>query len=78
MNRPLPEQFRLPHPERLDPARADFAGIIEDHETAMAAGQEGYQDARTGYLVFTAQALWERGYCCDSGCRHCPYIARPG
>ena len=20
--------------------------------------------------------LWERGECCDSGCRHCPYLAR--
>ncbi|QHS53368.1 DUF5522 domain-containing protein [Edaphobacter sp. 12200R-103] len=25
------------------------------------------------YLVFTAQYLRKRGYCCNSGCRHCPY-----
>jgi iron complex transport system substrate-binding protein len=24
-------------------------------------------------LVFTADYLRRRGYCCDSGCRHCPY-----
>ena len=24
-------------------------------------------------LVFTAQFLLRRGYCCESGCRHCPY-----
>ncbi len=26
-----------------------------------------------GLMVFTAQYLRERGYCCTSGCRHCPY-----
>ena len=26
-----------------------------------------------GLFVFTAEYLRERGYCCNSGCRHCPY-----
>ena len=26
-----------------------------------------------GLLVFKAQYLRDRGYCCTSGCRHCPY-----
>lgn len=26
-----------------------------------------------GLFVFTAKYLRERGYCCESGCRHCPY-----
>ena len=25
------------------------------------------------YVVFTEKFLRERGYCCESGCRHCPY-----
>jgi hypothetical protein len=25
------------------------------------------------YIVFTEKFLRERGYCCESGCRHCPY-----
>jgi hypothetical protein len=25
------------------------------------------------YMVFTEKFLRERGYCCESGCRHCPY-----
>ncbi len=25
------------------------------------------------YLVFTAAYHLKRGYCCGSGCRHCPY-----
>lgn len=27
------------------------------------------------YLVFTAAYHLKRGYCCGSGCRHCPYGA---
>ena len=26
-----------------------------------------------GRWVFTAHFLAQRGYCCESGCRHCPY-----
>jgi Family of unknown function (DUF5522) len=26
-----------------------------------------------GFFVFTAHYLRNRGYCCESGCRHCPY-----
>jgi hypothetical protein len=24
-------------------------------------------------MVFTARFLLRRGFCCESGCRHCPY-----
>lgn len=26
-----------------------------------------------GYKVFTERYHLKRGYCCKSGCRHCPY-----
>jgi hypothetical protein len=26
-----------------------------------------------GFVVFTAKYLLKRGFCCRSGCRHCPY-----
>ncbi len=26
-----------------------------------------------GFIVFTETFLRKRGYCCKSGCRHCPY-----
>ncbi len=26
-----------------------------------------------GFMVFTEKYHLERGYCCKSGCRHCPY-----
>ena len=45
------------------------------HDGAVAAGRPHYTDPETGYLVFTAVFLASRGYCCGSGCRHCPYPA---
>jgi hypothetical protein len=27
-----------------------------------------------GLLVYTAAFHLERGFCCGSGCRHCPFI----
>jgi hypothetical protein len=27
-------------------------------------------------MVFTGSYLQRRGYCCNSGCRHCPYETR--
>ena len=38
-----------------------------------AAGEPGYADPDTGLFVFTSAYHLERGTCCDSGCRHCPY-----
>ncbi|MCC6400484.1 MAG: hypothetical protein IT227_06950 [Flavobacteriales bacterium] len=32
-----------------------------------------YYFTEEGYLVFTEQYHRKRGYCCQSGCRHCPY-----
>ncbi len=26
-----------------------------------------------GLVVFTAEYLLQRGYCCGNGCKHCPY-----
>ena len=37
---------------------------------------EGVDFYREGaYVVFTARYHLRRGYCCESGCRHCPYGA---
>jgi hypothetical protein len=29
------------------------------------------------YMVFTAAYHLKRGFCCQSGCRHCPYGRSP-
>ncbi|HEY5244622.1 MAG TPA: DUF5522 domain-containing protein [Acidimicrobiales bacterium] len=59
----------------VDPATAATAeaAIQAAHDAAVAAGRVLYADPATGYFVFTAPALAARGYCCGSGCRHCPY-----
>jgi len=43
------------------------------HTAAVREGRQTYVDPETGYKVFTEVAHLERGYCCGSGCRHCPY-----
>lgn len=48
----------------------DFATV---HRRAVERGQVNYQDPATGYSVFTELYMLGRGWCCGSGCRHCPY-----
>lgn len=43
---------------------ADTSSLIE--------GEDYYVDS-SGLFVFTAAYLKKRGFCCESGCRHCPY-----
>ena len=38
----------------------------------LLKGIDYYIDA-SGCYVFTEKYLKERGYCCENGCRHCPY-----
>ena len=52
---------------RIDPECA------RRHDLAVARGQDGYFDPSTNLFVLTASYLARRGYCCGSGCRHCPY-----
>jgi hypothetical protein len=40
-------------------------------EAELQEGLDYYLE--NGLLVFTAAFLRKRGYCCESGCRHCPY-----
>mmetsp|Transcript_27624 Transcript_27624/g.76032 ORF Transcript_27624/g.76032 Transcript_27624/m.76032 type:complete len:703 (-) Transcript_27624:957-3065(-) len=48
-------------------------GFAERHKDACERGEDFYDDPETGYKVFTEVAHKKRGYCCGSGCRHCPY-----
>jgi uncharacterized protein DUF5522 len=38
---------------------------------SLREGEDYYLER--GLLVFTAAYHRRRGYCCGSGCRHCPY-----
>lgn len=35
--------------------------------------REGEFYTENGFVVFTAAFHLRRGYCCNSGCRHCPF-----
>ncbi|HZG00348.1 MAG TPA: DUF5522 domain-containing protein [Chitinophagales bacterium] len=39
----------------------------------LKENEDYYVDKETGLVVFTATYHLKRGYCCKSGCRHCPY-----
>lgn len=72
----LPPELLRPHPDRLGPDHPLYDRILAAHAAAVAAGQDDYRDPASGYRVMTALALWERGFCCDLGCRHCPWLER--
>ena len=44
---------------------------MSDERGRLVEGVHFYYEGR--YVVFTELYLRERGYCCESGCRHCPY-----
>ena len=50
---------------------ADELPKNETPEARLEEGRDFYWDGP--YMVFTAHYLTSRGYCCKSGCRHCPY-----
>jgi hypothetical protein len=39
--------------------------------TALVEGEDFYFEGP--FMVFTEKYLRARGYCCESGCRHCPF-----
>lgn len=43
----------------------------DDARPKLTEGVDFYREGP--YFVFTESYLRRRGYCCQSGCRHCPY-----
>ena len=69
-----PDFVAVPLPERFSPKHRRYAEVMARHGAAVAAHIPAYLDPTSGLAVFTAKFLADRGYCCDSGCRHCPYV----
>ncbi|HET9731059.1 MAG TPA: DUF5522 domain-containing protein [Acidimicrobiales bacterium] len=67
----------VPHPDRLSPQHPGYVAVMEAHHRAVLAGAAGYADPVSGLFALTARTLWDRGACCQSGCRHCPWAERP-
>ena len=49
----------------------DDADASTRQDAQLQEGLDYYLE--NGLFVFTATFLLKRGYCCESGCRHCPY-----
>ena len=35
--------------------------------------KDEYYHSSEGYVIFTEKYHLKRGYCCKSGCKHCPF-----
>jgi hypothetical protein len=49
-----------------------FAGM-DEFPKKHDPDPEDYYLSPEGFIVFTEKYHLKRGYCCMSGCRHCPY-----
>jgi hypothetical protein len=47
----------------------DFVGFSKRSNLT----EEDYYISEEGYIIFTEAYHLKRGYCCKSGCKHCPY-----
>jgi hypothetical protein len=50
-------------------------GVSTDEVIPLVENEDYYIDR--GLMVFTARYHLRRGYCCEHGCRHCPYDEAP-
>ncbi|MEQ8584036.1 MAG: DUF5522 domain-containing protein [Marinoscillum sp.] len=46
---------------------------MSQRNQSKGLAEEDYYFTREGFMVFTEKYHLKRGYCCKSGCRHCPY-----
>jgi hypothetical protein len=50
-------------------------GLDEPAGEPLVEGKDWYREGAA--VVFTAEFLARRGWCCGNGCRHCPYGDTP-
>jgi len=47
--------------------------LTTENKKELIKGLDYYIDKNSGNLVVTEEYHLNRGYCCESNCRHCPY-----
>ena len=57
--------------DETDEPKEIVSAYTDNQVTPLREGRDYYLE--NGFLVFTAYYLTKRGYCCENGCRHCPY-----
>ena len=73
---PTPADFpwvTWPEATRAPKRTRDIEDFVPVHTAAVQRGELSYSDPSTGYSVFSELHMLKRGYCCGSGCRHCPF-----
>jgi len=71
------ENAEDPHRVRFQ-NRITTLAMVEDKTgevVQLVENEDYYLDH--GLMVLTARYLLRRGYCCDQGCRHCPFDELP-
>jgi hypothetical protein len=58
-------------PSSCVPVSRHSAGVTDRRPEPLVEGVD--YTIEGGFWVFTAHYLLKRGYCCQSGCRNCPY-----
>lgn len=53
----------------------DFASKIDKFIKSKPVQDVDYY-VENGLVIFTAEYLLKRQWCCNNGCRHCPYKTR--
>ena len=46
---------------------------MTEFSTFSNLDKDDYYLSPEGYVIFTEKYLLKRGYCCQNGCKHCPY-----
>jgi hypothetical protein len=57
--------------DQSQPIDVEDTGKDAKAPPSVVEGKDYYLEG--GLMVFTERFLLRRGYCCESGCRHCPY-----
>jgi len=64
---------RVEHDDPMEEERRRERSERSERLARLGIGPGDCYFSPEGYLVFTEQYHLKRGYCCQSGCRHCPY-----
>lgn len=57
--------------EAVEKYARNLRDLLPDFDGPLVESKDFYYE--NGYMVMTSAYLKERGYCCGSGCRHCPW-----